>query len=386
MLSNGRQALYQQIKEAFMQQIRDGRLSANDRLPTERELMKQYQVSRITVSKALQELKEEGIIIRHPGKGSFVAPSAAAVHSGSQTAPFIPDKSPDTALSLPDSQELMQMKEIACIFPSANDQFALSIINGIQAAFPPSEYICNVIQSHYSQKENYILQRCMNTGVSGIILFPDDQLFYSNQVLSMKLNNYPFVLVDKRLKRLETSYVIEDNQTAGELCLKHLYELGHRSIAYISAAPLETFTVSSRLKGLEAASQCADIPFPPIKKKMTLDISRPHSHYRQWLTSLIKQDKITAIITAQSATCLYLYQLITSIGFTIPGDVSIMTFDNPLAQFEPFEFFTYIDQSGYQMGLEAGAILRNMLENHDMRIQTKIIAPKLKARHSTDYV
>ena len=64
--------LYRNIKNYLLEQIQD-KLSIGDRLPTEAEIMKQFQVSRITVTKALKELKEEGYIIRYPSKGSFVA-------------------------------------------------------------------------------------------------------------------------------------------------------------------------------------------------------------------------------------------------------------------------------------------------------------------------
>ena len=54
------QPMYQRIKEDILHQIKTNLLSPGDRLPTEYQLMDHYQVSRITVSKALSELKSEG--------------------------------------------------------------------------------------------------------------------------------------------------------------------------------------------------------------------------------------------------------------------------------------------------------------------------------------
>ena len=67
------QPMYQRIKEDILHQIKTNLLSPGDRLPTEYQLMDHYQVSRITVSKALSELKSEGVIERFPNKGSFVS-------------------------------------------------------------------------------------------------------------------------------------------------------------------------------------------------------------------------------------------------------------------------------------------------------------------------
>lgn len=56
------QPLYQQLMEDVRSQIENSLLLPGDKLPTEREFMQKYNVSRITVSKALNELKAEGLI------------------------------------------------------------------------------------------------------------------------------------------------------------------------------------------------------------------------------------------------------------------------------------------------------------------------------------
>jgi GntR family transcriptional regulator len=65
--------LYLQIKELISKQIKEGHLSPGKKLCSERELCEQYNVSRITVRQALNELDKEGLIYRTHGKGTFVA-------------------------------------------------------------------------------------------------------------------------------------------------------------------------------------------------------------------------------------------------------------------------------------------------------------------------
>lgn len=65
--------LYQQLIDAIVAQITSGQLKINDRIMTENELSKTYDVSRITVRKAIELLVEEGILIKKQGIGTFVA-------------------------------------------------------------------------------------------------------------------------------------------------------------------------------------------------------------------------------------------------------------------------------------------------------------------------
>ena len=71
--ATGADALYQQVKDFISQKIQDGSLKAGDRLPSEHELVAQFGMSRMTVNRALRELKEQGRIVRVAGVGSFVA-------------------------------------------------------------------------------------------------------------------------------------------------------------------------------------------------------------------------------------------------------------------------------------------------------------------------
>lgn len=63
---------YKQISTELIRQIESGELAVNSKLPSEKQLGEQYDVSRITVRKALAEIEEKGYITRRQGQGSFV--------------------------------------------------------------------------------------------------------------------------------------------------------------------------------------------------------------------------------------------------------------------------------------------------------------------------
>jgi GntR family transcriptional regulator len=64
---------YYQLYEILHQNIVRGEWQPDDMLPSEVELMERYNVSRITVRQALDELVNEGLIYRQRGRGTFVA-------------------------------------------------------------------------------------------------------------------------------------------------------------------------------------------------------------------------------------------------------------------------------------------------------------------------
>ncbi|WP_248924088.1 GntR family transcriptional regulator [Paenibacillus hamazuiensis] len=65
--------LYVQLIEKFRNMIETGEMQSGERFPAELELAKRYGVARITVRSAIAELVQDGLLVRHQGKGTFVA-------------------------------------------------------------------------------------------------------------------------------------------------------------------------------------------------------------------------------------------------------------------------------------------------------------------------
>lgn len=65
--------LYLQVKQSIIEKIHTAKWRANDRIPSESELVSQFQCSRMTANRALRELTAEGLLVRLQGVGTFVA-------------------------------------------------------------------------------------------------------------------------------------------------------------------------------------------------------------------------------------------------------------------------------------------------------------------------
>jgi GntR family transcriptional regulator len=65
--------LYREVKHKLMESMRDGEWKPGDMIPAEKRLCERYGVSVGTLRKAVDELTAENILIRHQGRGTFVA-------------------------------------------------------------------------------------------------------------------------------------------------------------------------------------------------------------------------------------------------------------------------------------------------------------------------
>lgn len=77
--TNSLKPLYIQLEAEIRQALREKKYLPGDRLPSEEKLCEQYQVSRITVRKAIQQLTDQHILEKHRGKGTFVSTPSRSI-------------------------------------------------------------------------------------------------------------------------------------------------------------------------------------------------------------------------------------------------------------------------------------------------------------------
>ncbi len=74
------QPLYLQVKRHILDNIGSGKWETSARVPSENDIVKSFGVSRMTANRALRELRDEGVLVRVAGVGSFVADQHAHAH------------------------------------------------------------------------------------------------------------------------------------------------------------------------------------------------------------------------------------------------------------------------------------------------------------------
>lgn len=382
-MSSDRQPLYMKIQEHFKQLILKGELKENDKIPSEKELMEQFDVSRITVANALIQLAKEGWIYRIPGRGSFVSghidkrllSQAARPEYGTISRPSS------------DAERNVPVKIIGLIMPELVDYFALRFIHGINRMIKDSPYRLQIVQTFNSiEREKEAIADFIEKGASGLIIFPSDAETYNEEILALKLNGFPFVLVDRYFHGVETNVVRSDGFVGGKLAVDYLWSLGHRDIAISSDSPLSTITVEDRINGYleELKNKKAMINPALLLTEFTVDyegVDPQHPLYR-----FIKNRMATAYITLNGRLGLHIHAICRHIGLRVPEDVSILTFDDPSPELEQFGFFSHISQSEHEMGEKAARILLDLLESPlapEPKFQKIVLQPVLVKRNST---
>ncbi|MWV45920.1 GntR family transcriptional regulator [Paenibacillus sp. HJL G12] len=375
-MSQEREPLYIQIQNHFKQLISTRQLAPDDRIPTEKELIDQFQVSRITVANALADLANEGWIYRIPGRGSYVKGIPESYIKNARGGAVISEVHAGNA------------PKIGLIFPSIEDFFAIQMVRGIRNALKDSKYSLIVMFTYNSKELEKEAIRELRSSVDGLIIFPVDAEVYNEEIIALKMENYPFVLLDRHLPGVETNVVLSDPLQGSILAVEHLWNQGHRSIAICSDTPMPTVTVEERIQGYnEALKQKGALINPAL---ILTDFSILDAPYKDdyALYRFIKSKMATAYIALNCKLGVHIWSVARKAGLRVPEDVSIITFDNPSPMLEELSAFTFIDQNEERMGFEAASRLLDILEDPEStpKYSKTVLQPELVVNLTTGAV
>lgn len=374
-MSVEREPLYIQIQNHYKDLISSRLLQEDDKIPTEKEILEQFNVSRITVANALNELAREGWIYRIPGRGTFVK-GIPETH--------IP-KERNEQLPVLERVDVPERPKIGLVFPSVDDFFAIRLIKGITSVLETSGYSLVMIFTFNSKEREKEVIRDLKDKVEGLIIFPVDAEIYNEEIIMLKMSNYPFVLIDRYLPGVETNAVYSDSALASKLAVDHLWELGHHHIAVCSDSPMLTVSVDDRINGYIQALRDRDVMINPAlfltdfsAKPSTVNPEHP-------LFRFIKNRMATAYIALNSDLGIHIWSIAKQAGLRIPEDISIITFDNPSPQMDDMNMFTYIDQSESRIGAKAAELILDIVKGkHPVDKPQKIVLhPSLVIKQST---
>ncbi|HEU0060150.1 MAG TPA: GntR family transcriptional regulator [Hyphomicrobiaceae bacterium] len=157
--------LHHQVTTDLAMQLRLGRWAAGAIIPSEQELCAHYGVSRGTVRRALESLARDGIIERHPGRGSFLCrPKSEGQIAGSYTRFRIEGPPLDAGgriLSFsrrrpsPEIAEVLSLRRSEQIFRFDRIRFVKQTPVALQLSFVP-ERICPRLTAKQLQ-ENHLI-------------------------------------------------------------------------------------------------------------------------------------------------------------------------------------------------------------------------------------
>lgn len=157
----------------------------------------------------------------------------------------------------------------------------------------------------------------------GILIFPvsDKKRGVDLQhILNLQLRRIPFVVVGETEEYNFDCVTSEEVESSARLA-RHLLELGHTRLGVIGVDS-ENRCTTRRLEGIQSALP-DDIP-----ALRTAEGDTWHEWGPEMLSWFDDEDRPTALVTMNNGLALRLYRPLTERGLKIPGDVSIVTFEN----------------------------------------------------------
>ena len=335
--------LYRRISDDVRAQILAGRY-ADGKLPSEGMLVRRYRTTHVTVSKAMQILEDEELIIRRAGSGTFVKPSS------SSRAVYV-----STLIAGLDDTEFFQ--PISAQIAESCRAYGLNLVWGVKSdfqVFAPGASISHLVE-HYRRQN-----------ICGVFFAPDAgdrKTSARNREVARALNEagVQVVLIDRDITdfpaRGNYDLVGIDNLDAGYRQARHLIERGSRRIVY-AARPVSAWTLRGRIAGVRTACEEAGIAFGDVQVFATADWS--DAYVRRMLRKahpdgiVVFNDPLAALILASLAR----------LNVRVPEKVRVIGLDDMHAAKYLTPALTTLRQPVKSIGEEA-ARLMSLRINHD---------------------
>ncbi|MEK3901858.1 MULTISPECIES: GntR family transcriptional regulator [unclassified Paenibacillus] len=343
---SGSMPMYEKIFQTLRERINKNEYKAGERVPSEKELCSEFGVSRITSKKALKMLADEHLIVRQPGRGSFVADANSLIMK-----PF----------ELPQTVRTTGKKRIiGLVITHFSDMYGTELIYGMEEASRDHDAFLVVRRSFgIPELEEKAIQQLLGLGVDGLIIFPAQGEYFSAEILKLVIQKFPFVMIDRYLKGIPASSVSTDNIQAAKEATQYLFGLGHRHIGFLAPPPANTTAIEERIDGIieahvgqnllvnrelwmETITSTMPNVFDPQAR--IEDVDRLVEHLRQ-------HPQITALFAAEYNIALLVEEAADRLGLRIPEDLSVICFDSP--ELQEGCRITHMRQNQFSIGKQA---------------------------------
>ena len=223
--------LYKELYADLRLKISDGRYAPGQRMPSEDALAEEYHMSKITIKRALELLRGDGLIKRVQGKGTFVADVGD-----------VPAPSPRPAGR--------GEKLIGLVLEHVSSTFGLNMMYHIIQLLDKAGYKACIRFSFGSiEKETEEINALLRLNIAGLIIMPCHDSYYNMTILKLILDHFPVVLVDKQMHGLPVSCVCTDGSGAVRALMARVRAAGAENAALITIDPSSASSLGDRTEG-----------------------------------------------------------------------------------------------------------------------------------------
>ena len=194
------------------------------------------------------------------------------------------------------------------------------------------------------------------------------------------MKKFPIVFVNRFLDLQNYDSVISDNFQAGYMAAMHLIELGHKRLGFISGHRYSSASVR-RMEGFkQAIKNC----FLPVREEDFWEGDLKMSTGSELARQFLNQDsRPTGIAIANDMMALGFLDYCKSVHFSVPENLSIVSFDDIIfSKLNGIELTT-VSQHGKEMGEKAAELILRRIQTPDAEYKKIILDPTLIVRGST---
>ncbi|HEY2544497.1 MAG TPA: LacI family DNA-binding transcriptional regulator [Candidatus Acidoferrum sp.] len=280
---------------------------------------------------------------------------------------------------------------VGLVFVDITDPFCTPVLRGIENALYQSSYVPIFADAHNQRNrfERY-LEMLLEHHVEALIVVANWLVVDIHVLADLSKRNIPAATIGWELPGDTVSSVMVDNETGGRMALEHLYQLGHRKIAFIRG-PKMIIDSAPRWRGVQKFAHTAELEIDPALVLQLPDSFDPNSGFEggQRLTEelLQKKKKFTALMAFDDLTAFGAIHALTKAGVKVPEHCSVTGFDDVLLSALSAPSLTTVRQPLEAMGTNAVNIvmegIKAGLEKREWNIARQKMNPELVIREST---
>lgn len=280
---------------------------------------------------------------------------------------------------------------IGVMFFDITDPFCTMVMRGIENSLYQQSYVPIFADAHNQRNrfERY-LEMLLERHVEALIVVAN-WLFVDIQLLGdLAKRNIPAATIGWELPGNEISSVMVDNEIGARLALEHLYQLGHRKIAFIRG-PKMLIDSGPRWRGIQKFAQSAGLDIDPALVQQLPESLDPTSSFEAGFRLaeelLQRKKKFTALMAFDDLSALGAIRALTKAGVKVPEQCSVTGFDDVAPSFFSAPSLTTVRQPMEAMGgLAVNIIMEGInasLEKREWTIANHKMSPELVIREST---
>jgi LacI family transcriptional regulator len=270
-----------------------------------------------------------------------------------------------------------EQKIIGLILPLSNNPFYEELAQGIEDGVAKSGLRVLIGYSREDEAiEMHLLSAMVDAGFMGIILTP---VGARNQVFEKFIeNNVRVGFISQTDDHVEQCSVSIDQVRGGYIGIEYLAGLGHKNVLWVSG-PGHHHQSNQRFVGITQAAKEFGVQVTTITSP-SLDFLSGEQIAPEILAMGSLPD---AIFCANDATALGVMNYLYKVGKSVPGDVSVLGFDNVSYAESALVPLTTVSQTPYQLGFTMGAQMIAEIEADETHVHQHVIfQPQIVERAS----